>query len=64
MKSLSGNILRKKFIVKLMNKITSDEIKRLTEQCLLHIQSDELYRVRNDAKLRAVNSCKSYDEFK
>lgn len=47
-----------------MDQITVQEIQKLTETCLSNIKSDELYRLRNDAKLRAVNSSKSYDEFK
>lgn len=47
-----------------MDKITVQEIKKLMEECLNKIKSDDLYRVRNDAKLRAVNTTKSYDEFK
>lgn len=47
-----------------MDQITQKEIKHLTEECLTKIKSDDLYRIRNDAKLRAVNSTKSYDEFK
>ena len=47
-----------------MDRITVQEIRKLTETCLSNIKSDELYRLRNDAKLRAVNNSKSYDEFK
>lgn len=47
-----------------MDQITVQEIQKLTEICLRNIKSDELYRLRNDAKLRAVNNSKSYDEFK
>ncbi|CAG9808642.1 unnamed protein product [Chironomus riparius] len=47
-----------------MDQITVKEIQKLTEACLNNLKSDELYRLRNDAKLRAVNSSKSYDEFK
>lgn len=47
-----------------MDKITVKEIKQLTQDCLNKIKSDDLYRVRNDAKIRAVNTTKSYDEFK
>jgi hypothetical protein len=31
---------------------------------LKNIKSDDLHRVRNEAKLRAVSTAKSYDEFK
>ncbi|CAO1419259.1 unnamed protein product [Diamesa serratosioi] len=52
-----------------MNKINSDkvtiqELKNLEHQCIERIKSDELYQIRNDAKIRAVNSTKNYDEFK
>lgn len=47
-----------------MGKITEKEIKHLTVECLKQIKSDDLYRIRNDAKLRAVNNTKSYEEFK
>ena len=47
-----------------MDRITVEEIQKLTETCLSNLKSDELYRLRNDAKLRAVNSSKNYDEFK
>ena len=47
-----------------MNKITEKEIKQLTVECLKKIKSDHLYQVRNDAKLRAVNNTKCYEEFK
>ncbi|XP_055551273.1 uncharacterized protein LOC129733774 [Wyeomyia smithii] len=44
--------------------ISVADIKRLENQCLERLQSDELYQLRNDAKLRAVYSSKNYDEFK
>jgi Dynein attachment factor N-terminus len=47
-----------------MDRITEKEIKQLTEECLNKVKSDNLYMIRNEAKLRAVNSTKSYDEFK
>lgn len=47
-----------------MDKISCQELKKLTSNCLNQVQHAELYKVRNDAKLRAVNSCRSYDEFK
>lgn len=46
------------------DKITINDINRLQELCLQSIKNDELYELRNDAKLRAVYSSKSYDEFK
>lgn len=47
-----------------MERITVDELKNLEKECLARVQSDHLYSLRNDAKLRAVNSSKTYDEFK
>lgn len=47
-----------------MDRITEKEIHHLAEMCLSQIKSDDMYRIRNDAKLRAVNNTKSYDEFK
>ncbi|XP_070069319.1 uncharacterized protein [Drosophila takahashii] len=44
-------------------KITSEELIRLRESCLQCIRDGELYELRNDAKLRAVYSTKSYEEF-
>ncbi|KAG5671945.1 hypothetical protein PVAND_002113 [Polypedilum vanderplanki] len=47
-----------------MYRITEKEIQQLSATCLSQIKSDDLYRLRNDAKLRAVNTTKSYEEFK
>lgn len=47
-----------------MDKITVQELKQLEQNCLKGIKSDHLYQIRNDAKLRAVNTSKNYDEFK
>jgi hypothetical protein len=47
-----------------MDQITEKEIKQLAKECLSKIKSDDLHRVRNDAKLRAVTTTKNYDEFK
>jgi hypothetical protein len=47
-----------------MNENSADEIIQSTEECLKNIKSDDLHRVRNEAKLRAVSTAKSYDEFK
>lgn len=44
--------------------ITPSDISRLQEIFYENVQLEELYKVRNDAKLRAVLSTKSYDEFK
>lgn len=46
-----------------MDAFSADEIKSLKEECKNQIKKDELYDVRNSAKLRAVNAVKSYDEF-
>lgn len=45
-------------------KITAEELQKLQEICLQTLKSGELHGLRNDAKLRAVNTTKSYDEFK
>jgi len=45
-------------------KITSEELIRLRESCLQCIRDGELYELRNDAKLRAVYSTQTYEEFK
>ncbi|BFG05207.1 coiled-coil domain-containing protein 103 [Drosophila madeirensis] len=45
-------------------KITQEELLRLRESCLQGIRESELYQLRNDAKLRAVYSTQSYEEFK
>nr|XP_036668889.1 coiled-coil domain-containing protein 103 isoform X1 [Drosophila suzukii] len=45
-------------------KITSEELVRLRENCLQCIRDGELYELRNDAKLRAVYSTQTYEEFK
>lgn len=47
-----------------MDKITKKEIKQLSEDCLKRIKSNELYQIRNDAKLRLENNTKCYEEFK
>jgi Dynein attachment factor N-terminus len=46
------------------DKITKEEILRLERKCLEKIASEELYQLRNDAKMRACTSSKTYDEFK
>lgn len=47
-----------------LDKVTILELKNLEQQCIERIKCDELYQIRNDAKIRAVNSTKNYDEFK
>lgn len=44
--------------------IKPNDINRLQEVLYENVQLEELYKVRNDAKLRAVYSTKTYDEFK
>ncbi|KAG4073464.1 hypothetical protein HA402_000688 [Bradysia odoriphaga] len=44
--------------------ITSSDISRLQALFYENLHLEELYKVRNDAKLRAVISTKTYDEFK
>lgn len=44
--------------------ITSTDINRLEELFSENVQLEELHKVRNDAKLRAVYSTKTYDDFK
>ena len=46
------------------NLITVNDITQLTAYCLLNIHNEEVYYLRNDAKLRAVNTSKSYEEFR
>ncbi|EFA05848.2 hypothetical protein TcasGA2_TC008639 [Tribolium castaneum] len=38
--------------------------KKLYEELKSAIDEDKMYWLKNDAKLRAVNSSKSYDEFR
>lgn len=45
-------------------KLTIEEILLLQEKCMELIRSEELYAIRNSAKLRAVVSTQNYDEFK
>lgn len=44
--------------------ITSSDINRLQEIFYENVQLEQLHKVRNDAKLRAVLSTKTYDDFK
>lgn len=46
------------------DKITISDILRIEKLCHENVQADDLYSVRNDAKLRAVGSTKNYEEFK
>ncbi|ALC40775.1 CG13202 [Drosophila busckii] len=47
-----------------LSKITTEELLNLRDSCLRRIRDDELYHLRNDAKLRAVTQTQNYDEFK
>lgn len=44
--------------------VTTADIRRIEEMCYEQLRQGDLYAVRNDAKLRAVYSSGSYDEFK
>lgn len=45
-------------------KTTPEDLQKLTEQCFERLRAGELYSLRNNAKLRAVTSTQSYEEFK
>lgn len=47
-----------------MKKITIKELNQLEKDCLSRIESEHLYNLRNDAKIRAVVQSKNYEEFK
>ncbi|CAD7012598.1 unnamed protein product [Ceratitis capitata] len=47
-----------------MDKITPEELLKLRANCMERLRAAELYELRNDAKLRAVNSTQTYEEFK
>lgn len=44
--------------------LTADDIRRVENFCYDLVKASELSKLQNDAKLRAVNSTKTYDEFK
>ena len=46
------------------DKVTIQELKNLEQLCIDRIRADDLYQIRNDAKIRAVNSTQNYEEFK
>lgn len=46
------------------SKLTNDDIRRVEHFCYDLVKASELSQLQNDAKLRAVNSTKTYDEFK
>lgn len=52
------------FSTNIAAKITPEELQELQEICMETLKSGELRTLRNDAKLRAVNTTQSYDEFK
>ncbi|XP_061397797.1 coiled-coil domain-containing protein 103 [Musca vetustissima] len=52
------------FSTNIDEKITAEELQKLSAVCLERIRMGELHSLRNDAKLRAVNNTKSYEEFK
>lgn len=45
-------------------RITTEDILKVEHFCRELIKTSELYELRNEAKLRAVKSTKTYDEFK
>ncbi|XP_037953607.1 coiled-coil domain-containing protein 103 [Teleopsis dalmanni] len=45
-------------------KITAEDLIKLREDCMQVVRDGELYELRNSAKLRAINTTKSYEEFK
>ncbi|XP_031618371.1 coiled-coil domain-containing protein 103 [Contarinia nasturtii] len=44
--------------------LTADDIRQVEYFCYDLVKISELSKLQNDAKLRAVNSTKTYDEFK
>lgn len=46
------------------NKITINDILAVENLCMENISNGDLYKLRNDAKIRAVTTSSSYDEFK
>lgn len=45
-------------------KVDIEDLLKLKEECLNRIKDEELYLIRNDAKIRAVYTSQNYDEFK
>lgn len=45
-------------------RLTVAEINRVRDESLEKIRRDHLYQVRNSAKLRAVKTSTTYEEFK
>lgn len=46
------------------NKLTVEDILMVEQYCYELVQQENVYNLQNDAKLRAVTSTKTYDEFK
>lgn len=44
--------------------LTADDVRCLEHFCYDLVKANELSKLQNDAKLRAVTSTKTYDEFK
>lgn len=44
--------------------LTIGDIQRVQAYCCENVKTEELYNLQNDAKLRAVTSTKTYEEFK
>ncbi|XP_055321324.1 coiled-coil domain-containing protein 103 [Sitodiplosis mosellana] len=45
-------------------RLTADDIRQVEHFCYDLVKANTLSQLQNDAKLRAVNSTKTYDEFK
>ncbi|XP_017476795.1 PREDICTED: coiled-coil domain-containing protein 103 [Rhagoletis zephyria] len=45
-------------------KITPEELLKLRDDCMERLREAKIHELRNDAKLRAVNTTQTYDEFK
>ncbi|XP_013102974.2 coiled-coil domain-containing protein 103 [Stomoxys calcitrans] len=52
------------FSSNISDRITPEELQKLQEICMERLKMGELHTLRNDAKLRAVNNTKNYEEFK
>lgn len=44
--------------------LTADDIRNVEYFCYDLVKASDLSKLQNDAKLRAINSTKTYDEFK
>lgn len=44
--------------------VTASDILQIEKLCYENVRKDDLYSIRNDAKLRAIYSSTSYDEFR